>query len=153
MKKCWVKDDAVSPVIATILMVAITVVLAAVLYVMVIGMGGETGTADLPMGLSQQTRNETSVTALIASAPNAALIDGSVLQVTSGGIPMTVNATVYNSEGRIVCNYTGNAWDVTDNTMRYTVGMQIVITAAKIQNGDKIVITGLNFGTTVMTID
>ncbi|TLZ43274.1 MAG: type IV pilin, partial [Methanobacteriota archaeon] len=31
-------DDAVSPVIATILMVAITVVLAAVLYVMVSGL-------------------------------------------------------------------------------------------------------------------
>ncbi|OPY33851.1 MAG: hypothetical protein A4E32_00589 [Methanomassiliicoccales archaeon PtaU1.Bin124] len=34
------KKDAVSPVIATILMVAITVVLAAVLYVMVMGFGG-----------------------------------------------------------------------------------------------------------------
>jgi len=36
------KKDAVSPVIATILMVAITVVLAAVLYVMVMGFGGDT---------------------------------------------------------------------------------------------------------------
>lgn len=43
MKKIWAmrkKEDAVSPVIATILMVAITVVLAAVLYVMVLGFGG-----------------------------------------------------------------------------------------------------------------
>jgi flagellin-like protein len=43
MKKMWKfrKDSkAVSPVIATILMVAITVVLAAVLYVMVSGYGG-----------------------------------------------------------------------------------------------------------------
>jgi flagellin-like protein len=43
MKKMWTvrKDsEAVSPVIATILMVAITVVLAAVLYVMVLGFGG-----------------------------------------------------------------------------------------------------------------
>lgn len=42
MKKVWAfrKDaEAVSPVIATILMVAITVVLAAVLYVMVLGFG------------------------------------------------------------------------------------------------------------------
>jgi len=39
MKKMWKKNEAaVSPVIATILMVAITVVLAAVLYVMVMGM-------------------------------------------------------------------------------------------------------------------
>jgi archaeal type IV pilus assembly protein PilA len=40
MKKMWKnRKDAVSPVIATILMVAITVVLAAVLYVMVMGFG------------------------------------------------------------------------------------------------------------------
>ena len=42
MKKTWaIRKDAegVSPVIATILMVAITVVLAAVLYVMVLGFG------------------------------------------------------------------------------------------------------------------
>jgi len=47
MKKIWrIRKDseAVSPVIATILMVAITVVLAAVLYVMVLGFGGTTTT-------------------------------------------------------------------------------------------------------------
>jgi flagellin-like protein len=47
MKKIWAvrKDsEAVSPVIATILMVAITVVLAAVLYVMVLGFGGTSQT-------------------------------------------------------------------------------------------------------------
>jgi flagellin-like protein len=47
MKKIWAirKDsEAVSPVIATILMVAITVVLAAVLYVMVLGFGGTSST-------------------------------------------------------------------------------------------------------------
>jgi flagellin-like protein len=47
MKKAWkYKKDAVSPVIATILMIAITVVLAAVLYIMVIGFAsGENGYA------------------------------------------------------------------------------------------------------------
>ncbi|MEM2944055.1 MAG: type IV pilin N-terminal domain-containing protein [Methanomassiliicoccales archaeon] len=43
MKRIWKMrrdSEAVSPVIATILMVAITVVLAAVLYVMVMGFGG-----------------------------------------------------------------------------------------------------------------
>lgn len=49
MKIVWKKrEDAVSPVIATILMVAITVVLAAVLYVMVIGFG--TGGGSTPAG-------------------------------------------------------------------------------------------------------
>ena len=37
MKRIWKENQGVSPVIATILMVAITVVLAAVLYVMVMG--------------------------------------------------------------------------------------------------------------------
>ncbi|NLK25419.1 MAG: type IV pilin [Euryarchaeota archaeon] len=41
MKKNWKNRKGVSPVIATILMVAITVVLAAVLYVMVMGFGGD----------------------------------------------------------------------------------------------------------------
>lgn len=50
MKLKW-KNEAVSPVIATILMVAITVVLAAVLYVMVIGIAGNGGTiAQAPVG-------------------------------------------------------------------------------------------------------
>jgi flagellin-like protein len=50
MKKMWkLNNKAVSPVIATILMVAITVVLAAVLYVMVMGFGGDGG-SDTPTG-------------------------------------------------------------------------------------------------------
>ncbi len=50
MKKMWKKNNkAVSPVIATILMVAITVVLAAVLYVMVMGFGGG-GSDETPSG-------------------------------------------------------------------------------------------------------
>ena len=53
MKLKW-KEEAVSPVIATILMVAITVVLAAVLYVMVIGMGGDAITPS-PVGSWRST--------------------------------------------------------------------------------------------------
>jgi len=70
MKKMWkLNNKAVSPVIATILMVAITVVLAAVLYVMVMGFGGDTNqapTADLTadgnrlvISLSESVQNET----------------------------------------------------------------------------------------------
>ncbi len=72
MKKMWKKNNkAVSPVIATILMVAITVVLAAVLYVMVMGFGGDSGgqapTASLTnnnnrlvLSISESYDNETS---------------------------------------------------------------------------------------------
>lgn len=62
MKKIYKKkDDAVSPVIATILMVAITVVLAAVLYVMVIGFGS--GGSSTPAGAWQDVGAVDSVTA------------------------------------------------------------------------------------------
>ena len=52
MKKIWKTRkgrEGVSPVIATILMVAITVVLAAVLYIMVINIGGG-GPSGMPTG-------------------------------------------------------------------------------------------------------
>ncbi len=49
------KTEAVSPVIATILMVAITVVLAAVLYVMVMGFGG--GNQSTPTASVTNVRN------------------------------------------------------------------------------------------------
>ena len=45
------KDDrGVSPIIATILMVAVTIVLAGVLYVMIIGMGGGSNDDLAPLG-------------------------------------------------------------------------------------------------------
>ena len=48
---CLRRDSkGVSPVIATILLVAITVVLAATLYYMVIGFGGDTGSNIPPVG-------------------------------------------------------------------------------------------------------
>jgi len=55
MKKIWAmrkNEEGVSPVIATILMVAITVVLAAVLYVMVLGLG-TTGTITPTIGTNK----------------------------------------------------------------------------------------------------
>jgi flagellin-like protein len=62
-------ENAVSPVIATILMVAITVVLAAVLYVMVSGLIGGPGTTPVAMGVNiRQTGANWSVE--IATAPS-----------------------------------------------------------------------------------
>ncbi len=58
MRKIWKNEEGVSPVIAVILMVAITVVLAAVLYVMVSGMLGTTETTP-KAGLSFKESTET----------------------------------------------------------------------------------------------
>jgi len=87
MKKYWAirKDsEAVSPVIATILMVAITVVLAAVLYVMVLGFGGggtQTPTAtyqDIPATGGRR------VTVLDIQASDPVSWDGVTVQLTDG---------------------------------------------------------------------
>ena len=74
MRKLWLiqKDqEAVSPVIATILMVAITVVLAAVLYVMVSCLlgSGQTSTAkSVGISLSQSGSNWTLLISSVSSS-------------------------------------------------------------------------------------
>jgi len=59
------ETDGVSPVIATILMVAITVVLAAVLYVMVLGIGGP-GTTVPPIAASKTSTSSSWVFTVVS---------------------------------------------------------------------------------------
>jgi len=91
MKKNWAirKDaEAVSPVIATILMVAITVVLAAVLYVMVLGFG--TTTNNTPAATYQKD-----------TISNGKLI--SIVSITNKEVPWDdVSIQVTNSTGTAV---------------------------------------------------
>ena len=66
MKKTWIRKDnkGVSPVIATILMVAITVVLAAVLYLMVSNFtdtGGSGGEPTITFGAVEQTAGNATI--------------------------------------------------------------------------------------------
>src|SRR5256712_12358678 len=72
MKSIIRKDEAaVSPVIATILMVAITVVLAAVLYVMVSGLLTPTGQGPRVMGVNiGRSGDGTNWTLLITTTPS-----------------------------------------------------------------------------------
>ena len=63
MKKIYRKEEGVSPVIATILMVAITVVLAATVYIMVAGLGG-TSSTPLSMSLSYDAAGSDAHTAV-----------------------------------------------------------------------------------------
>ena len=90
MKKLYRKEEGVSPVIATILMVAITVVLAATVYIMVAGMGtGGTNklianltykdTSNVPKGWLNLT--------ISMSTPSSA--DPAKVTVTLDGNPLT----------------------------------------------------------------
>ena len=114
MKKIYRKEEGVSPVIATILMVAITVVLAATVYIMVAGMGsGGTNkmvanltyknTSNVPKGWLNLT--------ISMSAPSSAdpakvtvTLDGSKLTYVSPGGTLNSGDWTYidlNGDGKI----------------------------------------------------
>ena len=92
MKSIIRKDEAaVSPVIATILMVAITVVLAAVLYVMVSGLLTPTGQGPRVMGVNISPSGDgTNWTLLITTTPTGLTTSATKLTITTGGGANTV---------------------------------------------------------------
>src|SRR2546429_9918302 len=87
MKSIIRKDEAaVSPVIATILMVAITVVLAAVLYVMVSGLLTPTGQGPRVMGVNISPSGDgTNWTLLITTTPTGLTTSAVKLTITKIG--------------------------------------------------------------------
>src|SRR6266581_3010463 len=98
-------EEAVSPVIATILMVAITVVLAAVLYVMVSGLITGPGSTPTAMGVSTQ--------------PSSDGTNGCSLAKVSS------TATAIQAGDRIWCKTT---WYVSGTTYQYSDGTNILAT-------------------------
>ena len=151
------KDDAVSPVIATILMVAITVVLAAVLYVMVMGMTHGPEQIQTPLGLNYQSKTSTAVNVMISSAPNGATTDGATISYTptSSGIPTTATAVLYNAAGTVVANYGVSTAGAFNTTVTLTSGMTLVITPnGGVHSGDKITMSSSEntFGTSTVNV-
>ena len=104
MKKLWNarKDsEGVSPVIATILMVAITVVLAAILMVMVMGMTGDGGqsvvaTINAPDGAAGNTQINVTVTSIVPSTASTSI------SFTVGGSAISANNTQWGGATTVV---------------------------------------------------
>jgi flagellin-like protein len=95
MKKIWrIRKDseAVSPVIATILMVAITVVLAAVLYVMVLGFGG-TSTQTPAATYQKATITNGQKITIVSITKTDVPWDDVTIQVTNGTVIQSWNPT------------------------------------------------------------
>ena len=87
-RKFLTRDEAVSPVIAVILMVAITVVLAATVYVWVSGFGAQSGNPQKSVSLSSAgTLSGSNKTYAIASATSG--MKWSDLKVTVNGVQQT----------------------------------------------------------------
>ncbi len=140
MKAIIRKDEqAVSPVIATILMVAITVVLAAVLYVMVSGLIGGTSTTSKPTVTLTVTKITNGVSVLVAgiqpaAAPSNFKVNIENVSSTTYGSPVPAPTT--NGGTATVGPVTGITFTVTWNNPG---GSKIV------SQGDTFVIT---YGTT-----
>ena len=141
MKKMYKKEEGVSPVIATILMVAITVVLATTVWLLVSGyMGGSTQTP-LTMGLTYNAQQSTSTTAVFdvtMSHPSQAnpsdvkvtiKVDGATPGSTSGGIGTTAQSVSVGS-------YT------------YDVSYVDLNGNGKLDTGDQIILTNSTSGAT-----
>ena len=149
MRKVYKKrdEDAVSPVIATILMVAITVVLAAVLYVMVIGMSEGSGdTAPVgTMASMTATANDAATLTFGSFAPIPSPMDLKIILTPSGS-----NASATTIELTFP-----NAPTSSDTQMTETGGVSPTAVYSDlnyggnaINSGDFIKIDGLSGGTT-----
>jgi len=129
MKSIIRKDEAaVSPVIATILMVAITVVLAAVLYVMVSGLLTPTGQGPRVMGVNIGTSGDgTNWTLLITTTPSGLTTSAVKLTITTTGGLTALNPIALSS-------LTSGSWNTNKAQFVGTGGTTVVV-------GDRLLIS------------
>ena len=125
MKNVIRKDEAaVSPVIATILMVAITVVLAAVLYVMVSGLISGPGGTPQSMGISaSRSPDGTNWVLLVSSTP-------------TGKAYTTTTLSMFRGDG--TANLTATAWSSLSTATNGCTLVKTTSTATAVQPGDSI---------------
>jgi flagellin-like protein len=135
--------EAVSPVIAVILMVAITVVLAATVYVWVSGFGAQSGTPAKSISLSSA--------AALDSTNNVKQY--SVASATSGmkygDVSLTINGGAAAIDGAATCpgaSATPSDWDACRGSTTETSSG--VVTA-----GDVITLTNVHSGDTLRVLD
>jgi flagellin-like protein len=139
-KKMWKmrKDkSAVSPVIATILMVAITVVLAAVLYVMVMGFGGTSN--NTPTGAITSVTGTSSNKVITFGAISPTTIWNNVkISIQSGAATPVLSNSITSTTGTVAVPITLTG---------YTLSGTNLAANGNINNGDSITITtGLTAG-------
>ncbi len=136
------KDElAVSPVIATILMVAITVVLAAVLYVMVSGLIGGTSTTSKPtvtLTVSKITGGVSILVAGIQPSSSPANFKLNIGNATTSGSPQAAPTTAGGSACTVssaTCAY------VTVGSYHFSITWQNPGGSGTVSQGDTFIIT------------
>jgi flagellin-like protein len=146
------KDEAVSPIIATILMVAVTVVLAATVYLLVSYYSP--GPAPLIGSLSEEASSSNSTTLLLTLDSPTVLKNPSyfhlqIINVSTTGMGWTVqNATITNPDGSVLYMSpfisSGNIW--TSKSAVPTAGATTIESGAQIfivfhSNGQPVVMS------------
>ncbi|MGC8912946.1 MAG: archaellin/type IV pilin N-terminal domain-containing protein [Thermoplasmata archaeon] len=139
----------VSPVIATVLLVIITVVLSVTFYFFLArSFSLPSASQTTPLGLKATLVNRSDVKVEIVYAPLEARINGSTISVISAtqGVPLSFNATLFNSSGQVCGNYSTNiGWSNVSATF-YANGFYLLIkNNALIKEGDSVQISGIGF--------
>jgi len=153
MKKLWLirKDhEAVSPVIATILMVAITVVLAAVLYVMVSGLLTGPGGGPRSLGVNvEKSGDGTQWVLTLANVPSGLTTTGTTLAVFKADGSVNLSATFLSA----VSTATGGCIQFSgDGDTSVEVGERILMKSSVYPSGVKVQIAdgvGILFSSTI----
>jgi len=148
MKKSWIvrmDEKAVSPVIATILMVAITVVLAAVLYVMVTGLIGGGGSTIAPSVTFTTDNPGTGVwTARVAEVSRAETLGKfqvSLVNRTTGAAVACGNQLDLSDTVSISCTQGASPVTLTFSDLASN-------TANQLNGGDELAVSGIASATT-----
>ena len=147
MERFGRKKKGVSPVIATILMVAITVVLAGVLYVMVLGFthGGPGTTIAIgfgsPYAASGSSGSSGSLNEVvpITGASNTIYLSSIGFKVTnSAGATQNVTSFIYTSTtGSTIYGFSGGAWQPTGtSTVAVSSGATVTIHGAGVSGSN-----------------
>jgi len=139
MKKMWKKNNkAVSPVIATILMVAITVVLAAVLYVMVMGFGGESSQNPTAAVTATSTTTAHTEKVLVASISEISAYSNYKISVIIGGV------------AHVASTIAPGALTLAPVNASYTITFVDIAADSKLGTGDYFLITSTAGGATMV---
>ena len=142
MMKFRENEDAVSPVIGVILMVAITVILAAVIAAFVFGMGSNVGTTKTVAATAQMSGGSIVVT--YQGGPDHAAVTGiacSAVGINSTTPDTAVNLPVNTAIGNSDTNTSiGDKWTVDVSTLQDNGGDAIITVVATFSDGTEQII-------------
>ncbi len=138
MKKIYEKEEGVSPVIATILMVAITVVLAATVYIMVAGLGG-TGTTPVSGSLTY-----------LASLSSSSNVTFQIsLSNPSNPKVSDLQVKVLDSSGNVVSGVNWGIIHISSDSTHVKSGDHLYVTGTTFSSGYQVIVTISGYSGTI----